>query len=62
MKPNSESVIVALPLEASISGDDCYLVEMNDRLHRLRALVGENSAQAKPRRRWLNRIRPQIMM
>ena len=62
MKPNSESVIVALPLEASVSGDDCYLVEMNDRLHRQRSLLGENSTPTRQRRRWLNRIRPNIMM
>ena len=55
MKPNEGSTIVGMPKEASVVGDDRYLVEMTDRIQRLRSLLGEQERQSAPKRRWINR-------
>ena len=52
MKPTDNATIVALPKEAGIVGDDCYLVEMNDRLTRLRALLGEQEKRKGRSAKW----------
>lgn len=52
MKPTSESTIVGLPREPKTHGDDCYLIEMNERLRRLRSLLGEQERMNGSKSRW----------
>lgn len=62
MTPNKDATIVTVPEDASAIGDDRYLVEMTDRLQRLRSLLGEQSARITKRKRALrNRKYSKIM-
>jgi len=40
MKHNEDVTVVGIPKEAGLMGDDHYLMEMTDRLQRLRSLMG----------------------
>lgn len=55
MKPNNEATIVGMPREASIQGEDRYLVEMTERLQKLRSLVGEPITPKQSKRRFSSR-------
>ena len=51
MKPGEDATIVTVPKESTIIGDDRYLVEMTERLQRLRSLLGEQKARKSKRRK-----------
>lgn len=55
MKASEEATIVGMPREASVQGEDKYLVEMTERLQKLRSLVGEPTTPKQARRRISNR-------
>ena len=54
MKPDSEAQIVSLKRETTILGDDRYLVEMTERLQKLRSLMGEKQSRKGRAKRWAN--------
>ena len=56
MKPDSESVLSPAEREPGIVGDDRYLVEMTERLQKLRLLMGEQQARKGRPKRWINRV------
>lgn len=56
MKPDSESILTPAERESGIIGDDRYLVEMTERLQKLRLLMGEQEARKGRPKRWVNRV------
>ena len=56
MNTKENATIIPVPQEAYKLGDDRYLVEMSDRLHRLRALLKEKEKRkAKLSKRSFNK-------
>ncbi len=45
MKPSENAALLNVPREVSVLSDDGYLVEMTDRLQRLRSLQTEQQEQ-----------------
>ncbi len=56
MKPGSEAEITKIYRETTILGDDRYLVEMTERLQKLRSLMGEKQSRKGRAKRWANGI------
>ena len=57
MKLSQDSTIVPMPREAGVANDDRYLVEMTERIQRLRSLMGEQERPAKGRMRLFRKPR-----
>ncbi len=56
MKTDSEAVVGKTPRNATILGDDLYLVEMTERLQKLRSLMGEQQGRKGRAKRWAGRL------
>ncbi|MEE9314935.1 MAG: hypothetical protein V3V02_09815 [Rhizobiaceae bacterium] len=57
MSTTSETTSSNLTRETNIIGDDIYLVEMTERLKRLRSLMGEKETRTGRPKRWVNRVK-----
>ncbi len=57
MKAESDIAVVNPMRETNMIGDDLYLVEMTERLQRLRSLMGEKQTRKGRSKRWVNRVK-----